>query len=180
MIAENLKDELFAWVSRYMDEADNSLQEPRIVVETLAVYAGTDILEQFRQQGAPPEVIEDARQLFEGLPERVLVVRVRNEGMTTVRFSGYGVLASRKGTRTFRKFPYAPTTEAAQAFDFEPGDYHEFVINVSDLAHELQNPILQFRGKATLRGFYQGYDGSEYVSDPVLLDLPTLDLEWSK
>lgn len=81
-------------------------------------YGDTKILTRLQWSIPRAEVIEDARQLFEDLPERALVVRVRNEGKATVRFSGYGVLASQKGTRTFRKFPYAPTTEAAQAFDF--------------------------------------------------------------
>ena len=177
--AEKLKDELFAWLSRHYDaskEADTD--KPKILVETLSVQMEDDIFEDLRKQGAPPEAIEQARAMLQGIPKHALVVRVRNEGTQSTQLIGYGILASQEGKKQIRTHPYPPTVTVDAPGDFQPGDYHEFVTDLERLALELRSEVTQYSGKAIIRGFYQDYNGSEYTSSPVTFDLETLELEW--
>ncbi len=177
--SERLKDELFAWVSRHLDVARESRPNtPIIVVETLVIDMSANAYEDLKQQGAPPEALEQFQELFQDFPEHALVVRVRNEGTGSVLLTGFGIVASQEGKRDFRKYPYSPTVDEQPWMQFEPGDYHEFIMDLADLGHELKNPIIQYRGKAYIRGFYQGYDGTDYPSESFILDLDTLEVEY--
>jgi hypothetical protein len=180
-LSEKLKDELFAWVSRHLDESKEKPQDkPKIIVETVGLEMGADVFDNLKNQGAPPEAIEKVRDLLGGIPERGLVVRVRNEGAASVLLTGYGIIATQEGKKRFKSYPYAPTVNESPWMDFVPGDYHEFVVDLDKLAHELKNKILQFSGKATIRGFYDGYDGTEYTSEPIVFNLDTFEIEWPK
>jgi len=175
--AERLKEELFAWISRRVEDSDRK-DAPKIVIDTVGVGLPSDAIENLRKQGAPRKVIKEAREMLSGMPEHALVVRARNEGSRPVLIDGYGVHCRQGGKRVYTHHPYAPTIDAAPLIEFEPGDYHEFIIDLEKLAKELQSDLFQYRGKAEIRGFYTTYDHVEYRSSLVTLDLATLKLKW--
>jgi len=59
----------------------------------VGVPVDVDIFDSLLEQGAPQDVIEQARDLIGGIPEHGLVVRVGNEGKSSVLLTGFGEVA---------------------------------------------------------------------------------------
>jgi hypothetical protein len=173
--AEELSDELFAWSSQFMEEANRD--SAKIVVEILSLQVPNfeDVL---KAQGAPDEAIQQAVELFKDIPKHCLVVRIRNEGSRPCIINGYGIRATQIGKKRFTSHDYAPGQ--VEATEFPPGAYHEFHVNLEHIAIELKNYINQYSGIADIRGLYQGYSGEEYLSNVVKLNLDTLEVTYEE
>ncbi len=66
--------------------------------------------------------------------------------------------------------------EGPLLIDFEPGDYQQFIVDVKDLAAMIRGKRLGYEGTAEIRGFFETFDGVQYRSGPVTLDLQSLRL----
>lgn len=178
-LSEKLVAEIFARVSKHLEEEREASSGPKMIVEMVALTGPEDnYLEKLRDQGAPEWALERANQLLGSLAGHTLVVRCKNTGNRSVLIDGYGIEVSQEGKRTVKRHPYAPDSTQPLPIDFEPGDYNEFQINLDTLAIELQNEILGFSGRVKIMGFYSAYDGREFRSDAAWLDVETSRIDF--
>jgi hypothetical protein len=158
-------------------DAPKKADGPKIVVEAVGVDLPTGALDGLRAQGAPLATLEAARELLGGVPEHGLVIRARNEGTRAVKLKGYGILARQNGKKNYSGHPDAPTAHEMPSVTIDPGYDNECVIDLERLAKKLTSPNFDYRGSAEIRGYYEGFDGIQYRSDPVVLNLETYGLE---